>query len=297
MPGGGKGSNWGRILHGWRRRGGPLIPDEFSGGTLTIRTWSLGWGQLSSSQNGKGKKFGGELALLGIFVETRNFVSTAALLVSHESRFAPFSRPIATNFPDPTRGPPTKPMTLNSLCVYCGSSPGKNPEFMEAAHDFGATLAGQGITTIYGGGDVGLMGAVAKGALQAGGRVIGVIPQDLMDEELGNPGLTELHVVDSMHERKTKMAELSDAFVALPGGIGTMEELFEVFTWTQLSIHLKPCALLNLAGFYDLLAQFLRQMVEQHFLKPESLESLLVDDDPENLLERLASWEHRPVFN
>lgn len=186
-------------------------------------------------------------------------------------------------------------MTLNALCVYCGSSPGKNPVFMEAARDFGGLLAQRGITTVYGGGDVGLMGAVANGALAGGGRVIGVITRDLMNAEVAKHNVTELHVVETMHERKTMMAELSDGFVALPGGIGTMEELFEVFTWMQLGIHAKPCALLNMEGFYDRLCAFMQQMVDEEFLKEDCQAGLLVDHNPENLLDRLKQWSHEPV--
>jgi uncharacterized protein (TIGR00730 family) len=148
---------------------------------------------------------------------------------------------------------------------------------------------------VYGGGDVGLMGALVEGALEAGGAVVGVIPQALLDKDLGHLGLTELHVVSSMRERKTMMAELADAFVALPGGIGTLEEIFEVFTWTQLAIHAKPCAFLNTSGFYDPLHGFLHQLVEQEFLKAEHLESLLVEESLEQLLSRLKAWEPRII--
>ena len=163
---------------------------------------------------------------------------------------------------------------------------------MEVAYAFGSHLAGRGIRVIYGGGDVGLMGAVAKGALESEGEVIGIIPQDLLDAEVGHEGLTQLHVVASMHERKTMMADLADGFVALPGGIGTLEELFEAFTWTQLSIHRKPCALLNVAGYYDRLLEFLEQIVETEFLKRESLQNLITGSDPQELLAAMEDWEH-----
>ncbi len=181
---------------------------------------------------------------------------------------------------------------LKAVCVYCGSSPGLKPEYREAAYAFGAYLAGQGITTVYGGGNVGLMGAVADGALSAQGQVVGVIPRALREKELAHTGLTELIVVESMHERKLEMARRADAFVALPGGIGTLEEIFEVFTWTQLGFHLKPCAFLNVAGFYTSLIAFLEQVVAQGFLRTEHLASVAVDDDMARLVTRLAAYEH-----
>lgn len=182
-------------------------------------------------------------------------------------------------------------MKIRSISVYCGSSPGLLPEYREAAREVGKILAQEGITLVYGGGNVGLMGAAADGALAAGGRVIGVIPQALAAKELAHLGLTELHRVDSMHERKTLMAELSDGFVALPGGIGTLEEIFEVFTWTQLGFQTKPCAFLNVAGYFDELLVFLRKAVEHRFLRAEHLESLLVDTEMKRLLGRMAAWE------
>ena len=187
-------------------------------------------------------------------------------------------------------------MKLSSLCVYCGSSPGKNPVFLEAARSFGQLLAERGISVIYGGGHVGLMGAVADGALERGGKVIGVIPENLMEAELGHEGVTELHVVGSMHERKHMMAERADGFVALPGGIGTLEELFEVLTWTQLNIHQKPCAVLNVEGFYDLLDQFLEQLAAEKFLDQVSRRGLVIERDPVVLLDRMEAWEHIKAF-
>ncbi len=184
---------------------------------------------------------------------------------------------------------------ITSLAVYCGSSPGLLPEYLEAATQLGRFLASENVRVIYGGGDVGLMGAVADGAIEAGGKVIGVIPKTLADKEVAHSGLTELYIVTSMHERKMKMAELSDAFIALPGGIGTLEEIFEVFTWTQLGFHTKPCAFLNVAGFFDSLIAFLDQVVEQRFLKPEHLDSLFVDDDQVSLLEKLNRYEPEKV--
>jgi uncharacterized protein (TIGR00730 family) len=183
------------------------------------------------------------------------------------------------------------PLPLRSLCIYCGSSPGALPEYTAAARTAGELLAARDITLVYGGGSVGLMGAVAGGALSAGGRVIGVMPQHLIDREVAHPGLTELHAVSSMHERKLKMADLSDAFVALPGGVGTLEEIFEVYTWTQLGIQSKPCAFLNVAGYYDSLISFLEHTVTQRFVREEHHATLLVDTDFATLLQRLETWQ------
>ncbi len=176
-----------------------------------------------------------------------------------------------------------------SVCVYCGSRPGADPAFGQAAHAFGVALAQRGWQLVYGGGHAGLMGRVADAALAAGGRVVGVIPQGLMRRELGHRGLNELHVVDSMHERKQLMAERSDAFVALPGGIGTFEELFEVWTWRQLGIHDKPLGLLNVAGYYDGLLAFLAQTVRQRFLAERQHAMLTVDTSPDALLDALGA--------
>ena len=156
---------------------------------------------------------------------------------------------------------------LMRICVYAGSNPGANPAYGEAAADLARLLASRGIGVVYGGGKVGLMGILADTALAAGGEVIGVIPQDLMDREIGHAGLTELHVVGSMHERKALMAELSDGFVALPGGAGTLEELIEVYTWSQLGLHAKPMGVLNVAGYYDGLAALLDHAVQEGFLR------------------------------
>jgi hypothetical protein len=156
-------------------------------------------------------------------------------------------------------------------------------------------LAGRGLTVVYGGGNVGLMGILADAALAAGGEVIGIIPRKMVARELAHAGVTSLIPVNSMHERKQKMADLADAFIALPGGIGTMEELFEVFTWLQLGLHHKPVGLLNVAGFYDPLLEFLAHMRNQRFLKPQHFETLLVEDTVEPLLDRLARFNHQPV--
>lgn len=160
-------------------------------------------------------------------------------------------------------------MVLRNICVFCGSSPGADPAFTIAAEELGTLLAREGIGLVYGGGRVGLMGILATAALKAGGRVIGIIPKALNTKEIENNDVTELHVVGSMHERKAMMADRSDAFVALPGGLGTLEELFEVATWAQLGLHTKPIALLNVSGYYNPLMAFLDHAVDQRLLKPE----------------------------
>ena len=174
-----------------------------------------------------------------------------------------------------------------SICVYCGSRPGADPRFAQSAHDTGAVIGSQGWELVYGGGKVGLMGMVADATLSAGGTVYGVIPQNLMDKEVGHPGLTELHVVDNMHTRKSMMFERADAFVALPGGIGTFEELFEIWTWYQLGVHHKPFGLLNVAGYYDPLIAMLDSMVAQGFLNPAVRGLLQVGTDAGELLQRI----------
>jgi uncharacterized protein (TIGR00730 family) len=178
-------------------------------------------------------------------------------------------------------------MTL-SLCVYCGSRTGSEPAYCEAATAIGTLIGRMGWQLVYGGGRAGLMGLVADAALAAGARVVGVIPATLMERELGHTGLSELHVVDTMHERKHMMAERSDAFVALPGGIGTFEELFEVWTWRQLGYHDKPVGLLNVDGYYDTLIAFLAQTQARGFVSAAQRELLTVDDEPQKLLERLG---------
>lgn len=182
---------------------------------------------------------------------------------------------------------------MSSICVYCGSSPGNDPVFLEAATQMGTCLAEGGHTLVYGGGNVGLMGAVADAALAAGGEVIGVIPEMLAERELAHDRLTTLHTVLTMHERKFRMAELSDAFVALPGGIGTLEEIVEIFVWLQLGVHDKPCGILNVAGFYDPLLAFLEHMTSSRFLSAGHLSQLLVAETPETLLQRLLAF--RPL--
>lgn len=184
---------------------------------------------------------------------------------------------------------------LQSVCVYCGSSPGADPAFAVAAARVGRALAGGGRTLVYGGGRVGLMGTVADAALAAGGRVVGVIPRAIAHKEVAHPGLTELHVVGSMHERKALMAELSDAFVALPGGLGTLEELFETWTWGQLGMHAKPYGLLDAAGFYGPLLLFLDRLVDQRFVRPEHRALLHVSDDIDELLGRMGAAPPPPL--
>lgn len=177
------------------------------------------------------------------------------------------------------------------ICVFCGSNFGRLPAYGEAATFLGRTLAREGIGLVYGGASVGLMGAVADAVLATGGEAIGVLPQALKDKELAHPGLTELHVVASMHERKAMMADLSDGFIALPGGVGTLEELFEIWTWAQLGFHKKPCGVLNVAGFYDRLAGFLDHVADQAFMKSENRAMLLADDDPVRLLAAFRAYE------
>ncbi len=178
------------------------------------------------------------------------------------------------------------------VCIYSGSSFGKAPEYAAAAANFGTACARRGLGIVYGGGSVGLMGVIADSALAAGGEVIGVIPRAMIAEERGHKGLTELIPVDSMHERKHRMAELADAFVALPGGIGTLEEIAEVLTWLQLGLHLKPVGLLNTSGFYDSLVGLLAHMRDEQFLTASHHGLLAVDTDPERLLDFLVTTRH-----
>ena len=177
-----------------------------------------------------------------------------------------------------------------SVCVYCGSSRGEREEYATAARALGAQFARRGIRLVFGGGSVGLMGVLADAVLDAGGEVTGVIPHRLRTAELAHEGVTEMIAVDSMHARKLRMVELSDAFVALPGGIGTLDELFETWTWLQLGIHAKPVGLLNVAGYYDPLMAFLRQMSDQRFLSKQHLDCLAVETDVDRLLDRLSAF-------
>ena len=177
------------------------------------------------------------------------------------------------------------------VCVYAGSNPGSNPAYAEATAALANELAARGIGVVYGGGKVGLMGVIADTVLAAGGEAIGVMPQALIDREIGHAGLTELKVVDSMHERKALMAELADAFIALPGGIGTLEELIEIYTWSQLGIHDKACGVLNVRGYYDGLATFLDHAVSEGFLRAQHRAVLSISADPAELLDALAAYE------
>jgi len=176
------------------------------------------------------------------------------------------------------------------ICVFCGSSVGKKPDYLEAARNFGQLLARRGIGLVYGGASVGMMGEVADAALAAGGEVIGVIPQALVDKEIAHKNLTDLRIVKTMHERKALMAELSDGFVALPGGTGTLEEAFEVWTWGVLGFHKKACAWLNIAGYYDSLMASIQHMEEEGFLKPEHRQMVLVDSDAESLVTKVVNY-------
>lgn len=179
-------------------------------------------------------------------------------------------------------------MSLGSVGVYCGSTPGNDPAYLAAADLTGRVLARRGVDVVYGGGRAGLMGALADGALAEGGHVVGVIPRDLVDRELAHQGVSELHVVDTMHERKLLMAERSDAFLALPGGAGTLEEVAEQWTWTQLTIHDKRSGLLDVHGFWEPLRRMLETMIEAGFVRESQRGILAFDDDVERLLDRLA---------
>jgi uncharacterized protein (TIGR00730 family) len=180
---------------------------------------------------------------------------------------------------------------VERVCVFCGASPGARPEYAAAARELANLLTAEGIGVVYGGGGVGLMGELADAVIAAGGDLTGVIPRALVDREVAHRNVMDMRVVDSMHERKGLMAELSDAFVALPGGIGTLEELFEVYTWAQLGLHSKPCALLNVEGYYDGVAEFLAHAVAERFLREEARDLLMVDTDPSALVDRLRSFE------
>ncbi|MGI9050412.1 MAG: TIGR00730 family Rossman fold protein [Rubrobacteraceae bacterium] len=179
---------------------------------------------------------------------------------------------------------------MDSVCIFCGSSNGSHSDHAEAARSVGRLLAERGLQMVYGGGRVGLMGEAADAALEAGGEVIGVIPEDLRRKEISHTGLTKLHVVGSMHERKALMADLSDGFIALPGGYGTLEEFVEVLSWAQLSIHEKPCALLNVNGFYDSLSTFFDGAVEEGFVHPDHRSLVLMEKNPQMLLDRMACY-------
>lgn len=179
---------------------------------------------------------------------------------------------------------------MQRICVFCGSSPGANPVFADAARELGRTLAEAGIGLVFGGGGVGLMGIIANAVLDCGGQATGIIPRLLVERELALDRLDDLRIVESMHERKALMAKLSDGFIALPGGIGTVEEFVEILTWAQLGIHGKPCGLLNAGSYYDRFLDFIDHMVEEKFVPSESLGTVLVDENPAVLLSKMSKF-------
>jgi uncharacterized protein (TIGR00730 family) len=180
---------------------------------------------------------------------------------------------------------------INSICIYCGSSSGRREVYASAASSMAEALVGRNIRLVYGGASLGIMGQVADQVLKLGGEVIGVIPKALAQKEVAHNNLTELVITQSMHERKLRMAELADGFIALPGGIGTLEELFEIWTWAQLGFHKKPCGLLNIDGYYDSLIKFLDHVLAEQFVKQHHRDMLMVEEEPEFLLERFASYQ------
>jgi uncharacterized protein (TIGR00730 family) len=180
---------------------------------------------------------------------------------------------------------------IHRVCVFCGSNAGSDPTYTDAARNLGQLLAREGVGLVYGGGSVGLMGEVADAVLAAGGEVIGVIPHALWAREVGHRGLTEIRIVDTMHERKAMMADLSDAFIALPGGLGTLEEIFEIWTWAQLGLHAKPVGFLDVNGFYAPLMQFLDRAVRERFLRAEHRAIAILDSDPAALLRKFDGWQ------
>ena len=186
-------------------------------------------------------------------------------------------------------------MKIKKICVYCGSSPGKKPAYSLAAQSLAKAMCERGIGLVYGGAEVGVMGAIANAVLEAGGEAIGVIPRSLAVKEVAHTNLTELHVVASMHERKAMMAGLADGFIALPGGWGTLEEIFEILTWAQLGFHDKPCALLNIEGYYDDLFRFLENSFEQEFVNPLYRPMLIEAHDPAALLDQFATYRAQMV--
>jgi uncharacterized protein (TIGR00730 family) len=179
---------------------------------------------------------------------------------------------------------------MKRICVYCGSNPGANPAFRTAARALGKQLAERGLGLVYGGASVGVMGAVADGVLENGGHAIGVLPHFFASKEIAHDGLNELIIVNSMHERKARMEQLSDGFIALPGGWGTIEEIFEVLTWSQLGHHQKPCGLLNVESYYDELSRFLENAIQNRFVKEEFRPMMMIEDEPSRLLDRFESY-------
>lgn len=188
-------------------------------------------------------------------------------------------------------------MKLESLCLFCGSNRGGRPEYAEAARQLGAALAEQGLTLVYGAGKIGLMGVAADAALAAGGRVVGVIPEFLQAKEVAHHGLDEIHITQTMHERKAMMAERADGFIALPGGLGTFDELFEILTWGQLSVHSKPVGLLNVAGFFDPLLAMVRHAMQEGFMREENLSLFVVADNIDGLLAGMRAYQPRQADN
>jgi uncharacterized protein (TIGR00730 family) len=184
---------------------------------------------------------------------------------------------------------------VERICVFCGASPGARPVYTQATAELAHVLVGEGLGVVYGGGGVGLMGALADAVIAAGGELTGVIPRSLVHREIAHRDVMDMRVVGSMHERKALMADLSDAFIALPGGIGTLEELFEVYTWAQLGLHQKPCALLNVDGYYDGIRDFLAHATRERFLRDETRELLLVDTDARTLVKRVTEFEPQPA--
>ena len=187
---------------------------------------------------------------------------------------------------------------MKAICVYCGSNAGSRPAYAERAAALGERIAREGLALVYGGGNVGLMGLAADAALAAGGEVIGVIPDALVGTEVAHRGCTELHVVSGMHERKKMFTDLSDGFLTIPGGVGTMDELWEAISWAQLGYHDKPVGLLNVNGFYDQLVAFNRHMIEVGFIRPQHANILIVDDTLDGLLAKMAAYEpHQSIFS
>ena len=186
---------------------------------------------------------------------------------------------------------------MKRLAVYCGSALPADPVYVESAREVGRTLAGRGVGVVYGGGRLGLMGAVADAALEAGGEVIGVIPEALVRAEVAHQGCTELRVVQTMHQRKALFTDLSDGFITLPGGVGTMDELWEAISWAQLGYHAKPVGLLNVAGFYDQLIAFNQHMIATGFIRPQHASILSHAETIEALLDKMAAYKaHEPIF-
>jgi uncharacterized protein (TIGR00730 family) len=184
---------------------------------------------------------------------------------------------------------------MKRISVFCGSNVGSDPIYSLACEKFAEVLGDHNLGAVYGGGNVGLMGVLADAMIKQGSEIIGVIPQKLMDKELAHMGITELHVVNTMHERKALMAELSNGFVALPGGVGTLEEIIEVYTWSQLGYHHKPCGFLNVEGYYDCFVEFLDEMVQKKFLRQIHRDSLIIEEDPEKLIHRFLF--EKPIYH